>query len=894
MQEHYLRSLFAPASIAMFGASDKPDSVGQVVFRNLLQGGFTGPIYPINTGHEQVQEKKAWPNLESLGKPVDLAIVATPAASLPAIVEDCGTHGVKAMIVLSAGFREVGPGGRRLEEKMLEIARAHGIRILGPNCLGLLRPTCGLNASYGNNNARQGNIALISQSGAICTAILDWAESNSIGFSAVVSTGISADLDFGHILDYLVEDPKTKSILLYIEGLHDSRRFMSALRRVSRVKPVIALKVGRHNEGAAASMSHTGALVGGDDAFSAALSRSGVVRVKTIGQMFAAAQTLSSRYQGCGNRIAIVTNGGGPGVMAADRAADLDLTLAQLSRETIAGLNEFLPKTWSRANPVDINGDASPDRYRGAVKRCLDDPNVDAVLVLLTPQAMTYPKEVAEAITEISMDHNKPILTAWLGGQQTAPASRIFAAAGLPHFKTPEAAVDAISFLYAYHSNQELLLETPSSNSARNFEVPDADGARMIIESALAEGRKVLSETESMALLGAFHIPCVRNGIARSANEALVLASSIGFPVAMKIHSPDISHKSDAGGVRLNITASQAVRSNYLELIEQVGRNRPEARIEGVTVEKMYRGHNGRELMIGITHDPVFGPMISFGAGGTMVEVMGDAAVSLPPLNARLADELINRTRAQKMLESFRHMPPANRDELIRVLQRVSSMACELPWIQEMDINPLMLDENGAIAVDARFRVSYPRPSTDRYAHMAIHPYPAHLVSRIQLPNGRDIEIRPIRPEDSEIEQEFIRGLSDEAKYFRFMRSLNELSPEMLIRFTQIDYDGEMALIAVTNELGKEVELGVARYVTNPDKRSCEFALVVSDRWQGQGIGHRLMYHLMEIARNRGLIIMEGEVLSNNTKMLNLMRGLDFHIEHTPEDPGLTQVWHRL
>ncbi len=893
MQEHYLKSLFAPASIAMFGASDKPDSVGQVVFRNLIQGGFTGPIYPLNLNHEQIQGKKAWPDLETLGKPVDLAVIATPAATLPGIVEACGNHGVKAMVVLSAGFRETGPAGRRLEEKMLEMARAHGIRILGPNCLGLLRPASGLNASFGNNDARPGNIALISQSGAICTAILDWAEMNEIGFSAVVSTGISADLDFGHILDYLVEDPKTKSILLYIEGLHDSRRFMSALRRVSRVKPVIALKVGRHNEGAAASMSHTGALVGGDDAFSAALSRSGVVRVKTIGQMFAAAQTLSSRYQGCGNRIAIVTNGGGPGVMAADRAADLHLSLAELAAKTIAELNKLLPKTWSHANPVDIIGDASPERYQNAVRLCLDDENVDGVLVLLTPQAMTYPKEVAEAITELSADHAKPILTAWLGGQQTAPARQIFAAAGLPHFRTPEAAVDAISFLNAYHSNQELLLETPS-NTSRSLEVPDVDGARMIIESALAEGRKVLSEIESMALLGAFHIPCVRNGIARSANEALVLASSIGFPVAMKIHSPDISHKSDAGGVRLNITTAQAVRSNYLELIEQVRRNRPEARIEGVTVEKMYRGHNGRELMIGISTDPVFGPMISFGAGGTMVEVMGDAAVSLPPLNARLADELINRTRARKMLGAFRHMPPANRDELVRVLQRVSSMACELPWIQEMDINPLMLDETGAIAVDARIRVNYPRPSTDRYAHMAIHPYPAHLVSRIQLPNGRDIEIRPIRPEDSEIEQEFIRDLSEEAKYFRFMRSLNELSPEMLIRFTQIDYDGEMALIAVTKETGKEIELGVARYVTNPDKRSCEFALVVSDRWQGQGIGHRLMYHLMEIARNRGLIIMEGEVLSNNTKMLNLMRSLDFHIEHIPDDPGLTRVWHRL
>ncbi|MEJ2453780.1 MAG: GNAT family N-acetyltransferase [Candidatus Thiodiazotropha sp.] len=889
MQSHYLNPLFSPNSIAMFGASERENSVGEVVFRNLLTSGFKGGIYPINPKHDKIQGVKAYKTIDAIGKPVDLAVVATPAKTIPAIVEACGQYGVKTMIILSAGFRESGPAGRRLEERVVEVAKEFGIRFIGPNCLGLIRPDRGINVTFGNNDAKPGNLALVSQSGAICTAILDWAEMNDIGFSTVISTGIAADLDFGDYLDYLVTDPKTDSILLYIEGIKDARRFMSGLRAAARIKPVIVLKVGRQAAGAVASMSHTGALVGSDETFSAALDRSGVVRVETVTQLFSAAKALSSRYRVYGDRLAIITNGGGPGVMAADRAVDRKIELAEFKDETIKQLNKVLPEVWSHGNPVDVIGDAPPERYRAAVDICLNDPGVDGAIVILTPQAMTQPDEVAKTLIELADHHKKPILTSWMGGNQIEGGRRLFNNAKLPSFRTLENAVDAFSYLSAYQKNQRLLLQTPAKTSRRHVQ-PDVEGARLIIESALSEQRKVLTEPESFALLGAFRINAVRNGIARSANEALILAESIGFPVAMKIYSPDISHKSDAGGIRLNISNAQVVRSTYRDLIEQVKETRPEAKIEGVTVEQMYQSPNGRELLIGIVRDPVFGPVISFGSGGTTVEVMGDSAIALPPLNRSLANDLINRTKAAKMLERFRHMPPANCEALLDVLLRVSTMACELPWIQEMDINPLILDDDGAVAVDARIRVDFPRPSTDPYHHLAIHPYPANLVTRTQLPNGTNIVIRPIRPEDVDLERNFTRELSDEAKYFRYMSSVQELTPEMLMRFTQIDYHYEMALIAVTEVDNHEVELGVARYVINPDKKSCEFALVVNDKWQRQGIGHRLMHHLMEVARDRGLEKMEGEVLSNNFKMLDLMKSLNFSIATSPEDTSSTQV----
>ena len=890
MNTHYLAPLFKPQSVALFGASDRPDSVGGVVFRNLLTSGYGGRIYGINPKRDEVQGQKAYRSLDDIDDKIDLAVIATPAKSIPSIVEACGERGIGMMLILSAGFRETGPEGRKLEDRVTQMVRRYGIRLMGPNCLGIIRPDIGLNITFGNNNARPGSLAFVSQSGAICTAILDWAEKNDIGFSAVVSSGIAADLGFGDYLDYLVSDPATKAILLYIEGINDSRRFMSALRAAARIKPVIALKVGRHAAGAEASMSHTGALVGSDETFSAALARSGVLRVETVGQLFAAAKALSSlHHRGPSERLVIVTNGGGPGVMAADRATDRGIELASLGEETMAALNEVLPSVWSHGNPVDIIGDAPPDRYEQAIDICLDDPGVDGVIVILTPQAMTEPTAVAEAVVKSAKKSNKPIMTSWMGGAQVQGGREVFRKARVPDFGTLENAVDAFSYLAQYNRNQRLLLQTPA-RLTRGQRAPDSEGARLIIESVLTEDRDILTEPESLAILSAFGIPTVRNAVARSANEALIVAESIGFPIAMKVLSSDISHKSDAGGVRLNIGSAQEVRGAYKQLLDQVGQKMPDARIDGVTIEKMYRSSNGRELMVGIIRDPVFGPVISFGSGGTAVEVMGDSAISLPPLNQRLAKDLINRTKVSKLLGQFRNMPAVDMEKLIDVLLGVSSMACELPWIKEMDINPMIVDENGVIAVDARIVVGYPKMSTDPYNHLAIHPYPVHLVKKVQLNDGMDIVIRPIRPEDAEIEAKFVRGLSSEAKYFRFMNSLQELSQEMLVRFTQIDYHNEMALIAVTSTDAGEEQVGVARYTTNLDKTSCEFALVVSDKWQGRGIAHQLMESLMEVARDRDLQSMEGQVLSNNTRMLELVASLGFSVENDPDDTAVKHV----
>ncbi len=894
MNTHYLTSLFTPGSVALFGASDRVDSVGGVVFKNLLGSGFKGRIYGINPKRETVQGEKAYASLDDIDETPELAVVATPATSIPAIVEACGERGIRMMLILSAGFREIGAEGRKLEDRVIDLVRRYDIRLMGPNCLGLIRPDIGLNITFGNNNATPGSLALVSQSGAICTAILDWAESNEIGFSAVVSTGIAADLDFGDYLDYLASDPRTKAILLYIEGIKDARRFMSSVRAAARIKPVIALKVGRHAAGAEASMSHTGALVGSDRTFSAALSRSGVLRVETVSQLFAAAKALSTpRYKSASERLVIITNGGGPGVMAADRATDMGIELSVLGEATLAALDEVLPSVWSRNNPVDIIGDAPPERYQQAIDICLKDPGVDGAIVILTPQAMTRPTEVAEAVVAAAKDSKKPVMASWMGGAQVAEAHDVFNDAHVPGFGTLENAVDAFSYLARYNKNQRLLMQTPAPLGSRQ-KAPDRDGARLIIESVLTSSRRILTEPESMAVLNAFGIGTVQNSVARSPNEALVVAESIGYPVAMKVLSTDISHKSDAGGVRLNIDSAQEVRGAYKQLISDVQAKLPDATIDGVTIERMHRSSNGRELMIGIIRDPVFGPVISFGSGGTAVEVMGDSAISLPPLNRRLATDLIRRTRVSRLLGDFRQMPAIDMDRLIEVLQAVSSMACELPWIQEMDINPLIADEKGVVAVDARIVVDYPKPSTDPYDHLAIHPYPTNLVRNVQLNDGTDVVIRPIRPEDAEIEAKFVRELSPESRYFRFMNQLQELSQEMLVRFTQIDYHHEMALIAVISVDGADEQIGVARYTTNLDKTSCEFALTVSDKWQHQGIGHILMRDLMDVARSRDLATMDGQVLSNNTKMLDLVESLGFKISNDPDDPAVKQVEVRL
>ena len=892
MGKHFLDKLFDPCAIAVFGAGEAPDSVGGRVFNNLISDGFPNPVFPINPKHSRVYNQVCYASLDDINSPIDLAIIATPAKTVPEIIHSCGEYGIRSATVLSAGFGEGGGQGQSLGKNLLEIARQYQMRILGPNCLGLIRPPVHMNATFSKNNARPGRLALVSQSGALCTAILDWAEARDIGFSAIISLGDALDIDFGDLLDFLAQDPETQSILLYVEGIREARSFMSGLRIAARMKPVIVVKAGRHEEGLRAAITHTGAMVGADDVFDAALQRAGVVRATTVGQWFTAAQILASGYRVNGNRLAIITNGGGLGVMATDRAIDLGVQLSNLSQSTIMKLDECLPSQWSHGNPIDLLGDASPDRYRNAVEACLDDPGVDGILVMLSPQAMTDAKSCALAVISACNRDSKPVLTCWVGEQQVAGGRELFARNHLPHFSSPEASVEAFAYLASHYHNQKLLVQVPGPLAATSD--PDIEGARLIIESALAEKRSLLSITEAKAVMHAFRIPVTQSIECHSANEALVAAESLGFPVVMKINSPDINHKTDVGGVKLNIGNAQAVRSSYRDLIEEVEKKAGAVRIEGVILEPMFAPVHGRELLIGVIRDPVFGPAITFGAGGIHAEIIQDRAVALPPLNTFLTDRLISETRAARLLDRFRNMPAVDMPALVQLLRRVSELVCELPSIREIDINPAIAHETGVMALDVRIVVDHVPPSLDRYAHMAIHPYPGHLMSRFQLADGTNINIRPIRPEDASIEQSFVKKLSPQAKYFRFMQGLNELTQEMLIRFTQLDYHRELALIAVLEDGPDETELGVARYIMNPDGKSCEFALVVADEWQGKGIGSKLMTELMAAARQRGFEVIIGEVLATNSNMLDMMKNLGFTIRTSRDDTSIREVTKQL
>lgn len=880
---HYLAPLFEPASVVIIGASERAGSIGAVLMRNMLEARFGGALYAVNSRHPCVQGVRCYATVGELPPDIDLAIIATPAASAPDLVAQCGRAGIKAAVVISAGFGETGAAGAALEKAMIASARRHNIRILGPNCLGIMRPAGGLNATFARGSARAGSLGLISQSGAVCTALLDWATPNDVGFSSIVSLGASADVDFGELIDYLANDPATAHILLYIEGVRDARRFTSALRAAARIKPVILMKVGRYPAGSRAIQSHTGALVGGDDVFEAVVRRTGVVRVKTVGQLVAAAQALSSRIRPQGNRLAVITNGGGPGVMAADRATELGLPLATLTPATIDALQDALPPTWSHGNPLDLIGDADAGRYGAAVKACMADPAVDGTLVILTPQAMTDAVATAHAVVAAAHDSQKPLIACWMGEQSVAAARGVFAAAHIPVLRTPEPAVDMFAHVSSFYMNQQTLLHTPAPREQQT--AADLATATAIIAGALAAGRKTLTQAEAKAVLTAFRIPVGRALAAADREQAVLHAAGLGYPVALKIDSPDISHKSDIDGIRLNLADAAAVRRAFDEVTDNARRLRPSARLCGVVVEKMLSSSQSRELMLGIVRDPVFGPAVVCAAGGTAAEVLRDRALDLPPLNQPLAAAMIARTRVSRMLGDFRNLQAIDMAALESTLLRISEMACELPWIDELDVNPLLVDHRGVIAVDARIVVSARDPQRPRYAHLAIHPYPSELAGECTLRGGECLHIRPIRPEDAAMEQAFVRRLSPESRYFRFMGAVRELTPAMLVRFTQIDYDREMALVAVRRaDNGSETEVGVARYLSNPDGRSCEFALVVDDAWQRRGLGRLLMQRLIGVARARGLATMIGYVIANNAGMQKLCSDLGFVAAHAAAD----------
>ena len=875
-----LDKLFAPKSVAVIGATDRPGSVGRLVMRNLLEGGFEGPVLPVNPKHRAVAGVLAYGDVDSLPTTPDLAVVCTPPPTVPGLVAQLGAKGTKAVMVMTAGLnRETDDAGRTLTDAMVEAARPFAMRIVGPNCLGALVPGAGLNASFAHLPARPGKIAFVSQSGALCTAVLDWARAHDVGFSHFISLGDCADVEFGDVIDYLGSIPGTSAILLYIESIHQRRNFMSAARAAARNKPVLVIKAGRFAEGARAAASHTGALAGTDDVFDAAIRRAGMLRVFGIGELFAAVETLARLRPLGGERLAIMTNGGGLGVMAVDDLIERGGRLAELTADTVAKLDGVLPPTWSRGNPVDIIGDAPGERYAKAAGILCEAKEVDALLVMHAPTATASSTEAARAIIGAAAKAKHNVLTSWVGGEAVAPAWRLFGEAGIPTYATPGRAIQAFMHMVDYRRNQEMLMETPPSAPVEF--TPDTAKARRVVEAVIAERGEMVGEVDAKAMLEAYGIPTVETHAVATPEEAAARAAKMGFPVALKILSPDISHKSDVGGVHLGLASSAAVRSAAETMLKTVSASHPQAKLRGFTVQRMAQRPGAHELIVGATTDPIFGPIILFGQGGTAVEVIGDRAVALPPLNMSLAKELISRTRVQRLLHGYRHHPPADMKAVSLTCMRVSQMIIDIPEIQEIDINPLYADETGVLALDARVRVA-PAEGVG-LQRLAIRPYPKELEESFTLESGRQVLLRPIRPEDEPEHHTFISKLTPEDIRFRFFGMVKELPHSQMARFTQIDYDREMAFIASApgTDGGRET-LGVVRTATDPDNERTEFAIVVRSDLKGQRLGWKLLDKMIAYCRARGTQEMVGEVLSDNRAMLALAKRMGFECRAIP------------
>ena len=885
MKPHYLAPLFDPKSLLVYVPPGSASFMAALLKTALAEGTFNGGVTWLEDAPAGFAE------LTGMAR-ADLALIAIPGAGAVRALEHAAAARARTAILYE-------PDDAHIDE-LAAIAARHGIQLLGPGSSGLQRPYLKLNACVAGTLQREGSLALVSQSGALTAAMLDWAESNAVHFSVIVATGRSAVLDLADILDFLAQDGHTQSIIVYMEGIRSGRRFMSALRAAARAKPVIVLKAGRRDRGRHAALTHSGTMVGGDDVFDAALKRAGAVRVDSFVQLFSAAKCLAARYRPVGNRLGVIGNGGGPGVLAADYAYLRGIDIPSLSAATLAQLREKLPRAPSLENPVDIGEQATAGDFVAAAEVLAASPDVDGVLVVVTPKPGIDTDAIARAATASLPGVRKPVIGCWMGETRARETRRMVNEAGLPVFRLPEAAVDAFANIASFYHNQQSLMQTPPPLNVGGIEdAPDVAAARALIDAVLAAGRDVLTETESKALLSAFRIPVTPTEVAHSAEDAMAIARRLGFPVVIKINSPDIAHKSDVGGVMLNVRTPQQVRTVFADMLEEVARRAPDATVDGVSLQRMVVKRHGRELYVGMTTDELFGPVITFGAGGTMIEVIDDRTVALPPLNLFLARRMIERARSAAVLGEWRGMPKVQAEALEYLLLRVSEMICELPQLQELDINPVIIDEDGAAVVDARAVVrkvasTAGAPSVP-YAHMAILPYPNVLTGEFTARDGMRCLLRAIRPEDADALQHFVRDLSEEARYFRFLSTLAELSPSMLARFTQIDYDREMAIVAVIpGDTGEERIIGVARYLLNPDAVTAEFALVVADDFQGRGIGSALMKRICGIARERGLKAVIGLVLGKNNDMLALMNRLGFIEQSDPDDPELRRVVMRL
>ncbi|HLI10123.1 MAG TPA: bifunctional acetate--CoA ligase family protein/GNAT family N-acetyltransferase [Alphaproteobacteria bacterium] len=881
--------LFKPRSIALIGASQRPGSVGAVLARNLFHAGFGGPIMPVNPKHQSIEGVLTYPDIASLPVTPDLAVVSTPAEAVPGIVADLGRRGTKAAVVITAGFGEGEDRvGGALRQAVLDAARPHLLRIVGPNCLGVIVPRIGLNATFAHLPAAPGDLAFVTQSGAMVTSVIDWAAPRGIGFSHLVSLGDMTDVDFGDMLDYLAADGGTRAILLYIEGVTQARKFMSAARIAARAKPVLVVKAGRRAEGAKAATSHTGAMAGADAVYDAAIRRAGMLRVYELDELFDAVETLAMCRPMAGNRLAILTNGGGIGVMATDSAIEQGGYLAALSPATLERLDRVLPRTWSHGNPVDIIGDAPPERYKAALGALLEDSGVDAILALHCPTAIASSTEAAKAVIDAAAARRINLFTCWVGEEAVAEARRLFTAARVPTYAAPNQAVRAFMNMVYYRRNQDLLMEVPPS-APTEFS-PDPGKARAIIATALAAGRGWLGEPEAKDVLAAYGIPTVATRVARTPEGAGLIAKAFGAPCALKILSPDITHKSDVGGVALNLDTPTAVKDAAEAMLNRLAKSHPKARLEGFTVEPMIRREGGHELILGMAEDAQFGPVILFGHGGTAAEVIDDKALALAPLNLKIARELMARTRVYRLLQGYRNQPPAALDAIALTLVKISQLVVDMAEVAELDINPLVADANGVTALDARIRVT-PRAG-DGTARLAIRPYPTALESTVELPGGRRFLLRPVRPEDAPAFIDAFQKLSPEDVRMRFFAPMKVLSPGFAARLTQIDYDREMALVlcAPDRPPGSTEIFGVVRLAADPDNEKAEFAIIVRSDLKGLGLGTLLMHRIVDYARARGIGTLYGDVLRENEAMLKLCQALGFTLHNVATEADIVEV----
>jgi acetyltransferase len=877
-----LERIFNPRSIAVVGATDTEGSVGQVLMRNLVKNGFSGKVYPVNLRRDEVLGLKAYATVGDIPEEVDLAIIATPAKTVLGIVEECGKAGILGIIIISAGFREIGKKGQVLENKLKVLLEKYKLRIVGPNCLGIIRPQINLNATFTETQLKGGNIAFISQSGALGSAILDLAVNQNIGFSGFVSVGSMIDVDFGDLIDYFGTDPHTRSIIMYIEGITDARKFMSAARHFAKTKPLIVVKAGKFSESAKAATSHTGSLAGSDLVYDAAFKRAGIVRVNEIMDLFNAAEVLGMQPLPQGPRLAIITNAGGPGVMAADAIIARGGELAHLSDNTIEQLNEILPPYWSHGNPIDLLGDADAKRYRAVMDLCLADKEVDGILLIYTPQATATATEIAQSIVglcDLKGGCKKTILTSFMGAEKVQEANRIFTENGYPTYWTPEQAIATYMYMHQYKRNLDLLYETPEELPTESL--PPKRPVTVLIRNAAKEKREILTEVEAKQLLEFYGIPTVKMRVAKSVDEAASAAMTIGYPVVLKIHSPDITHKSDAGGVKLDLSNDNQVRDAYHQITEAAKEYNPKARIEGVSIQPMIEP-TGTEVILGAKRDPLFGPVILFGMGGVGVEFFNDVSLGFPPLNQTLARRIMEDTRVHEILvKGFRRIPPANLKILEELIVRFSQMIVDFPEIKEMDINPLLVDDVQAIALDARVVIDLTRigKRIDVKDELMISPYPKRYELVWRMRDGRSVLFRPIKPEDEPMWLEMFQNFSEESIRYRFFEIIKDTPHEVRIRYTNIDYDRELGIVAVLTEKGKERILGVVRLIEEPDGTRGEIAFIVADPWQGLGLGSKMVDYMIEISIERGLEEIYGVMLPDNYRVHRLMEKMGFQLE---------------